>query len=142
MRKFTFVMLVLVSISLWAQDVVTIHRVSHQEMAEVASKLGKMTFDNGQITLYSTEGDVLYTAPINDEVVIGINDDNASIGEETFPLESLLRNMDTDSMYRIYTIQGLSVSTVRGDAIGDLLNTLSRGTYILVGKNNIYKIRK
>lgn len=143
MRKITLMFFsLLFCLSVGAESVVTVKRVSHGELSQLVSKLGKMTFDNGQVTVYSLAGEVLYSEPITEETTIVISEDNAKIGEEEFALETLIENTSSDVSFRVYTIDGHFVSNTMVGSLADVIGTLSCGTYILVGQNKIFKIRK
>lgn len=148
-KRFVFLLAsVLMTAFVWAEDMISIHRVSQQEVQQVASAIGKMTFDDGQLTVISLEGTVLYTAPISQEISIVINENNAKIGEEEFEIitsvENLFQNaaLDPNATYRFFSVNGNLMTITAGNGVKAAMSALPGGMYILVGNNTILKIRK
>lgn len=171
MRKFIFMWVMLLPLWLQASPIVLIQQMNRQQMLQEAAKLGKMTFENGKINVYSIDNDLILSTSITEEIAIVVNADNSTIGivdengeEQEIEVVASLQsqgvvarvypNPAVDNIYvegavrgtaiRIFSLDGqiLLSETVNADKIVVPVSELPIGNYLLQVNQTLLKMIK
>lgn len=170
-KKLFFLLGLLLPAFAVAEPWVSVHRMQQQEMRQVASKLGKMLFSDGNLQVLSVNGDTIAVVPIGDEGIvikvggksvvldsldIPVVDDNqptdltcaATATLHIFPNPTSdvfhITGLATGNILRLYTMSGNEVmtTTATADHITLPVEVLPAGQYVLIVNNQFFKLIK
>lgn len=168
-RLIVFFSFICTAVSLFAAPQVRVQRLSKQQMQQALTAIGKITFTDGKIQVYSIDNELLISTELTEESNIVIDENNESVSYSDSENKAdygivtdinqdkqilLYPNPATDILYinglsensiiRLYGINGALIRIIQtSDNVCQLnVEDLAKGTYLLQVNNELLKLVK
>lgn len=163
MRKSLFLLLLaslcgVLSVMAQEQSLVTIHKLSGNDLQAAVESLGKLAFNDGDVCLISKSGDVLACEPCSNVRSISFVDttlvsalpnlQNSSKGITIFPNPTVdfirIQGLETPTTVRVFDLQGRVCKSffITDDETKCSVADIPQGVYYLQINTNILKLIK